>query len=96
MSLTTAVVAVAVRAKKVALGKVYRSDLIAKYSGLKSYPHCDIQCASSMAIRSTGSSNNKSLNAEVCIRSGETYKILIVPCKRASCASFISSLSNPA
>ena len=46
-------VAVAVTARKTAWGKCPRSSLIRRYSGRKSCPHSEMQCASSTANKLT-------------------------------------------
>ena len=56
MSSRTRGVAVAVSATQEAAGKAARTSASCRYSGRKSWPHWEMQCASSMAMQSTVSS----------------------------------------
>ena len=84
--------AVAVRATTGTFGK--RSFKIAScvYSGRKSCPQCDTQCASSIAM-SEMSSRGRNQSASILIRSGEIYNNLILPCTQ-SCFTCCCSSSG--
>ena len=69
-------VADAVNAKNGIVGKHSLSLDIFKYAGLKSCPHCEIQCASSMAIKFIGRFFMRSKIQSLCNLSGDKYKNL--------------------
>ena len=50
-----------------------------RYSGLKSCPHSEIQCASSMATKETGTLLRNSTYSSFVNDSGATYKSLVIP-----------------
>ena len=76
MSVTTSGVAVAVKARKGALGIIFLIFLIFRYDGLKSYPHCEIQWASSITIRRMFSDFKSLQNLSLDNLYGDTYKNL--------------------
>ena len=85
ISLCTLGVAVAVNAIMGADGLI--SSIISfkrRYSGLKSCPHSEIQCASSTAKKDTFKSLKKSRFSCFVKVSGATYNNLVLPLKRSS------------
>ena len=95
ISLCTLGVAVAVRAITGMLGLMI--SIISRsrrYSGLKSCPHSEIQCASSTAKNERGRSRKKSRFSCLVRVSGATYKSLVFPLSRSSFTTFICPLFN--
>ena len=94
MSALVILSAVAVRAIIGTLGNSSCRFPNCVYSGLKSCPHCEIQCASSMAKSDTFSIVCIHLNS-VISRSGEIYSSFISPFRHRSaiCRLAISSLA---
>ena len=72
MSSRTRSVAVAVSAMKGTPGKCVRRSEICRYSGRKSWPHSEMQCASSIAMSATFHWRNFSKNDGTMSRSGAT------------------------
>ncbi len=87
ISRRVAEVAVAVSARRGTPGQ--RSCNIDKprYSGRKSWPHCDTQCASSMANRAIRAWSSKSRQRSVKRRSGATYSRSSSPARKACSTS---------
>ena len=94
MSLRVILSAVAVSATMGTSGKNLRSDLSWVYSGRKSCPHCEMQCASSMANSEILMSRSRKLISPSS-RSGEMYSSFTFPCRQAcfSCRLVVSSLA---
>ena len=71
ISVFTRGVALAVKARKGVFGKYSLSVEIFRYAGLKSCPHWDTQCASSIVIKFIGSFFMRSIIQSDCKRSGD-------------------------
>ena len=79
MSFTTSLVAVAVRASTGTSGLISLTLAIDRKEGRKSYPHCDIQWASSTTIIDMLICDNWLRNVVLDNLSGETYRNLQRP-----------------
>ena len=79
MSCRTRRVALAVNAAIGWLGKSSLSRFNCRYSGRKSCPHSEMQCASSMAKKETGTRLSQSEVPLRAMRSGETYSNRYAP-----------------
>ena len=64
------------------------------YSGLKSWPHSLIQCASSIAIKDTFTERKNSTFSSLVSDSGATYKSFVMPFTISSFTRFTSVLFN--
>ena len=84
--------AVAVSATTGTSGNCWRSIFNCVYSGRKSCPHCEIQCASSMANNEMRISFSRKLTSPMSL-SGEIYSSLTLPCRHSKriLASVVSS-----
>ena len=91
MSLRVIFSAVAVSATTGVSGSFARKRPSCWYSGRKSCPHCDTQCASSIAIRLTFTPFSI-LSISESARSGETYSIFSIPFPSIVATSFSSVL----
>ena len=65
-----------------------------RYSGLKSWPHSEIQCASSMAKNEMGSCCRNSMVSSLLSVSGATYRSFVPPSSRSSFTSLVCAFES--
>ena len=80
MSWRTRRVALAVNAAIGRSGNACRSALNCRYSGRNSWPHSEMQCASSMAKKAMGTRRSQAMVSSRASRSGERYSSRNAPC----------------
>ena len=91
MSATTSALAVAVSASSVGLPNEGSALPISRKAGRKSWPHCEMQCASSMTTREGGRAANSATNAGSASRSGVVKTMVALPSTIAAFAAAVSS-----
>ena len=93
MSARVALSAVAVKAITCAPPSNRAARPSSRYSGRKSCPHSEMQCASSMARRARRAPRNSSIKPSISSRSGETNSNLNSPARKARRACAFSAAS---
>jgi hypothetical protein len=94
MSAWTRWVAVAVNAASGTPGNSWRSWRSSRYSGRKSWPHSEMQCASSTAKKASFVRFKRSRKLAMTRRSGATYSSFTSPRATAACRRRLSAGSS--
>ena len=94
MSSITASLAVAVSARSDGAPSSRKALPISRKAGRKSWPHCEMQCASSITSIDGGRSANRAVKSRSVSRSGVVKTIFASPLRIAASAAAISSAAT--